>query len=62
MSNVDCKDDGTIHLMQPTLINSILQDLGLDTPNAVSKDMPVAASKVLSCHLSSPSFDGHFNR
>lgn len=59
--NIDRHKDGTIHLTQTRLINSILQDLGLDKDNAGVKSTPSAASKLLTAHTNSPSFDGHFN-
>ena len=49
------------HLTQPRLIESILEDLGLLEPGAKTKDTPMASSKLLSRHPTSPDFDGHFN-
>jgi hypothetical protein len=49
------------HLTQPKLIQSIIEDLGLDKPNTHTKDIPMASSKLLSRHTNSPDFDQHFN-
>ena len=59
--NIERKVDGTIHLTQPRLIQSILEDLGLDGPNVATKDIPMTSSRLLSRHPDSPNFDGHFD-
>lgn len=64
--NIDRKADGTIHLTQPHLIDQIIEDLGLDDKRdrgspAKTKDTPASSSKLLTKHLESPPFDGHFN-
>jgi hypothetical protein len=58
---IDYKMDGTIHLTQPLLINSILKELQLDKPGTKTKRTPAASSKILSAFPDSPSFDGHFH-
>jgi len=52
--NIQCHDDGTVHLMQPHLINSILKELGLQADSAKSKATPAALSKLLSRHNDAP--------
>jgi Reverse transcriptase (RNA-dependent DNA polymerase) len=59
--SIEHKPDGTFHLTQQRLINSILEDLGLLGDNVVTKSTPMASSKLLSRHPTSPAFDGHFN-
>jgi len=59
--NIERKEDGTVHLTQPRLIQSILEDLGLDRDNVSIKDTPMANSKLLSRHPDSTAFDEHFN-
>ena len=59
--NIEHKPDGTIHLTQARLIQSILEDLGLTADNVATKSTPMASSKLLSKHPDSPAFDGHFN-
>jgi hypothetical protein len=59
--NIDRRDDGTIYLTQPRLIQSILNDLRLDGDNVTGKSTPMSSSKLLSRHPDSPAFDGHFN-
>jgi hypothetical protein len=59
--NIEKYDDGTIHLTQPHLIDSILQDLRLTGDNVKTQRTPAASSKVLSRHLDSEVFDNHFN-
>jgi Reverse transcriptase (RNA-dependent DNA polymerase) len=59
--NIDRRDDGTVHLTQTRLIDSILADLGLDKPNVAAKDVPCASSKLLTAHPRSPPFDRHFD-
>ena len=58
---IDYRMDGTIHLTQPQLINSILKELNLDKPNTKIKWTPVASSKILSAFPDSQPFDGHFH-
>ncbi len=58
---IDHKPDGTIHLTQKRLIQSILEDLGLTAPNVKSHSTPMASHKLLSRHPDSPDFDGNFN-
>jgi hypothetical protein len=53
--------DGKFILSQPHLIDSILKDLRLDKGNVTTKDIPAASSSLLSRHLTSDVFDGHFN-
>jgi hypothetical protein len=45
---IDYKRDGTIHLTQPLLTNSILKELQLDKPSTKPKLVPAASSKILS--------------
>jgi len=59
--NIDKKDDGTYHLTQPKLIQSILEELKLSADNVTTKDIPMASSKLLSRHPESDPFDKHFN-
>ena len=59
--HIDRREDGTFHLSQPRLIDSILSDLGLDQPNSTAKGTPAACSKLLSRHLDSEPFDRHFD-
>ena len=42
--NINRKADGTIHLMQPQLIDQILHDLQLEGENVSMKQMPTTAS------------------
>ena len=62
------KDDGTIHLLQPHLIDSILKDLGLDRPPASgkhnppkTKETPAAPNQILKRNENGTDFDGQFN-
>ena len=59
--NIERKSNGTFHLTQKRLINSILEDVGLSGTNVAVKSTPMASSKLLSRHPNSPSFNGHFN-
>ena len=59
--NIDHHPDGTIHLTQKRLIQSILEDLGLTASNVKCVSTPMVSSKLLSRHPNSPSFDGSFN-
>jgi hypothetical protein len=58
---IDHKPDGTIHLTQKRLIQSILEDLGLTASNVKCMSTPIASHKLLSRHPNSPDFDGNFN-
>lgn len=59
--NIDRKKDGTVHLTQPHLVDTILKDLRVDDDNVTLKNIPACSSKILSRHPDSPPFDGHFN-
>lgn len=58
--NIERKDDGTIHLTQPHLIDQIIGDLHLKD-NTKPKSTPASSSRLLSRHSDSEDFDGHFN-
>ncbi len=55
--NIQCHKDGTVHLTQPYLINSILKELGLQADSAKSKATPAASSKLLGRHNDTPPHD-----
>jgi len=55
--NIQCHNDGTVHLTQPHLINSILEELGLQANSAKSKTILAASSKLLGCHDDMPLHD-----
>ena len=59
--NIDRKDDGTIHLTQPHLIDSILRDLNLDDEKVKTKTIPACSSRILKKHQDSEPFDKSFN-
>jgi hypothetical protein len=59
--NIQHKEDGTIHLTQPHLIESILNDLRLAGTTIVSKRTPSAITKILWRHLDAEPFDQHFH-
>jgi len=59
--NVDRRQDGTIKLSQPHLINQILKDLRLDGENVASKATPAASSCILRTHADSKDFDKSFD-
>ena len=58
--NIDWKDDDTIHMSQPHLINQILKDLWFKE-NTKAKPMPAKLSTILSWHNDSKPFDWSFN-
>lgn len=55
------KKAGTHELTQPTLINSILEELKLDQSNSTTKNTPGSSSKTLNRHPKLDSFDGSFH-
>lgn len=59
--NIEKKEDGTIHLTQPHLIDQILEDLRLTRENVTTRSTPARSSTILRRHEDSPPFDGHFN-
>ena len=59
--NIDRKDDGTIHLTQPKLIEQVISDLRMQNDNVKTKTTPMMSSKLLSRHLSSTPFDASFD-
>jgi hypothetical protein len=59
--NIDRREDGTIKLTQPKLVEQVVKDLHLDQDNTTIKETPAASSKLLSRHEDSREFDGHFN-
>jgi hypothetical protein len=58
---IDRKENGTFVLTQKRLIDSIIQDLGLNRMNVTPKQTPNASSKILLKHPESVAFDGHFH-
>ena len=59
--NIDRKNDGSIHLTQPHLIEQILKDLKLDGPEVKTKSTPTPSTKLISHHSSSEAFDESFH-
>jgi hypothetical protein len=59
--NIDIRDDGSIRLTQPHLIDSILEDLRLAGEGIATKKTPSAVTSILWRHLDSPRFDHHFH-
>ena len=59
--NIDRKADGTIHLTQPQLIDSILHDLRLLEHGVNTKTTPACSSRILKRHTVSPPFDASYN-
>jgi hypothetical protein len=59
--NIDRREDGTIKLSQPKLIDQVISDLHLEQENATTKATPMASSRLLSRHEDSRPFDNHFN-
>ena len=58
--NIDRRDDGSIKLSQPRLIEQILKDLRLDGDNVATKDTPASPTNILRKYPESESFDQHF--
>ena len=59
--NIDCTSRGAVHLTQPHLIDSILQDLRLKKGESNCKDTPIKSSTFLNKIKDSPEFDQSFN-
>ena len=59
--NIDRTSRGSIHLTQPHLIDSILQDLRLKKGESKCKDTPMKSSTILNKSKDSPEFDQIFN-
>ena len=59
--NIDRTSIGAIHLTQPHLIDSILQDLRLKKGESKCKDTPMKSSTILNKSKDSPEFDQSFN-
>lgn len=59
--NIDAKEDGTIHLTQPHLIDQILEDLNMTQDNVKTKSTPAMASKILTRDSDGATFDGSFH-
>jgi len=55
--NIQCHKKGMVHLTQPHLIDSILEELGLQANSTKSKATPAAFSKLLGCHDDAPPHD-----
>jgi hypothetical protein len=53
--------DGTYHLTQPHLIDSMLKDLRLEGDDTKVKDTPARSSTILKSHVNSADFDNNFN-
>ena len=58
--HIERKEDGSVELTQPHLIDQILNDLNLQE-NTKEKSIPAASSKLLSRHTKSDDYDGSFN-
>ena len=58
--NIERKEDGTVLLTQPHLIDQVIKDLKLPD-NTATKSTPAASSKLLSRHSDSKPFDGSFH-
>ena len=59
--NIDRTSRGAIHLTQPHLIDSILQDPLLKKGESKSKDTPMRLSTIMNKSKESPEFDRRFN-
>ena len=66
--NIERKDDGSIHLTQPHLIDQMLKDLRLDQDKPINKNlhkkallMPASSSRKLKQHSDSKPFDNSFH-
>ena len=59
--NIDRKEDGSIHLTQPHLIDQILKDLKLEGKEVKTKSTPTPATKLISHHTDSEAFDNSFH-
>ncbi len=55
--NIQHHKDRTVHLTQPHLIDSILEELGLQADSTKSKVTPTASSKLLGRHDDAPPHD-----
>ena len=59
--HIDRKEDGTIHLTQPHLIESILKDLRIPDEPAYVKDTPAKVKILLKRHQDAQQFDNAFH-
>jgi hypothetical protein len=59
--NIDRKEDGTIHLTQPHLIEAILKELRLDGEQTKPHTTPAKSSTILKRHLDSEDFHPSFD-
>jgi hypothetical protein len=59
--NIERKENGTIHLTQPHLIDQILKDLHLEKEKVSTKTTPARSSTILNAHEDSKAFDGHYH-
>jgi hypothetical protein len=58
--NISFKNDGTIHLMQPHLIDQIVKDLKM-TDKTKLKEIPACSSQILKRNLKGTKFDNTFH-
>ena len=59
--NIDRTSRGAVHLTQPHLIDSILQDLLLKKGDSNCKETPMKSSTIINKSKDSPEFDQSFN-
>ena len=59
--NISMKEDGTIHLTQPHLVDQVVEDLGLMQDNVKFKTTPAKSSEVLKRDANGKDFDRSFN-
>jgi Reverse transcriptase (RNA-dependent DNA polymerase) len=58
---IDRKEDGSIHLTQPHLIDSIVKELRLDGKQTKTKAIPAKSTVILKRHTDLAAFDGSFD-
>jgi hypothetical protein len=58
---IERKDDGTVHLTQPHLIDSILECLRIKDDKGKTKTTPAASSRILGAHKESLQHDSSFD-
>ena len=59
--NIEHRDDGSVKLSQPHLIDQILKDLRMQGPEVKTKSTPAASTKILSKQQDLPPFDRSFH-
>jgi hypothetical protein len=59
--NIHIREDDTIHMSQPRLIDQVIEDLRMTGDDVATKDIPMSSSRTLTKHANTQPFDNSFH-